>query len=1086
MKRQFLLFCFMVLIALCSNNLQAKNKGNIAWLGTSPIKSDTGYVKLLKAAGYNVIDRTTTSGVLTADQLADLNRFDLIFLSRESSSGNYSDTTYNKITAPIVNLGCLVARTSRWDMFAASNDEIQKTDVLAAINKSHPIFTGVTFSDTSTVDIAAPGQAFRALVGAKSAGNGTMIAVTAKDSLALIAEWQPGTPYHSTSKKGTTPMGKRMVFFAPFGYALNAEGDKIVLNIAEYMITGTVLNPTKTIAWLGTSPIKSDTGYVKLLTAAGYKVVDKTTTSGVLTSVQLADLNSYDLIFLSRESSSGNYSDTTYNKITAPIVNLGCLVARTSRWDMFAATNDEIQKTDVLAAIDKSHPIFTGVTFSDTSTVDIAAPGQAFRALVGAKSAGNGTMIGVTAKDSLALITEWQPGTPYHSTAKKGTTPMGKRMVFFAPYGYALNAEGDKIVLNIAEYMTTGTVVDKSIKGQIAWMGNDIKSDSTYLKVLKSSGYNVVDKTATKGDLTTEQISDLNNYDLIVMSRASNSGDYQYPAKYNSIKTPILNLSCLVSRSNPVRWNMLPTDAGSEASKTDVLAVLKTDNPIFKGVKLLENNTIDVVNPGQQFRAISNGKSAGNGTLIGVTAKDSLMLMAEWKANTAYFTGSADVPKGNRMIFFAPFGSQLNDAGNIIFTNIAEYMITGAVADKPITITNVSFITENAKDDSLYIDLLTKNDCNVNVITNLNNVAPSDSALLVLDASDVIVFSRNTTSGGYQYLNQYNNLGTPIMLMSAYMARSSRWQVLETGTANDNVADTVTVALPEHEIFKGITLNSMNQLALIDSFKIGTCAINTAGNGTVLATSKSGTVVIAEWQKDMKFYEKSASVPRGERMTFFLTNKYNLTPDAEKVYVNAVKYLATFDYTFVNNAPTNLALSNDSIDEGLPVGTVVGTLSATDVDPATTLTYSLAAGDGINDQDNSLFTISGESLKTKAVMDFETKVAYNINVQVSDGLLTTSKSFVVSVVNVIETSIKSLSESGIQVYPNPYSDVLYVSSKVAGNATISIYNVTGQLMYQKLHTLNNTFELTLNIPKGMYIMEIDGDNVHYNSKLIRK
>ena len=55
----------------------------------------------------------------------------------------------------------------------------------------------------------------------------------------------------------------------------------------------------------------------------------------------------------------------------------------------------------------------------------------------------------------------------------------------------------------------------------------------------------------------------------------------------------------------------------------------------------------------------------------------------------------------------------------------------------------------------------------------------------------------------------------------------------------------------------------------------------------------------------------------------------------------------TFDEQFMititdaNDAPTDITLSSSMISESQPVGTIVGTLSATDVDPADTHTFSL-------------------------------------------------------------------------------------------------------------------------------------------------
>ena len=94
------------------------------------------------------------------------------------------------------------------------------------------------------------------------------------------------------------------------------------------------------------------------------------------------------------------------------------------------------------------------------------------------------------------------------------------------------------------------------------------------------------------------------------------------------------------------------------------------------------------------------------------------------------------------------------------------------------------------------------------------------------------------------------------------------------------------------------------------------------------------------------------------------------------------------DFTIrVNNVvepPTDLVLSPAASAENQPVGTVVGTLSATGGEAVTT--YELVAGDGADD--NNSFTIAGDQLLTNAVFDFETKAAYSVRVRASgDGSL---------------------------------------------------------------------------------------------------
>ncbi|GAA2158486.1 cadherin domain-containing protein [Humibacillus xanthopallidus] len=112
----------------------------------------------------------------------------------------------------------------------------------------------------------------------------------------------------------------------------------------------------------------------------------------------------------------------------------------------------------------------------------------------------------------------------------------------------------------------------------------------------------------------------------------------------------------------------------------------------------------------------------------------------------------------------------------------------------------------------------------------------------------------------------------------------------------------------------------------------------------------------------------------------------------------------TITVTDVNEAPTDIALSNSSVPENKPSGTVVGTLSTTDPDAGDTFTYSLVAGTG--SADNASFTISGSSLQTAGPFDFETKAAYSVRVRSTDsGGLTFEKAFTITVTNVNEAPV---------------------------------------------------------------------------------
>ena len=90
----------------------------------------------------------------------------------------------------------------------------------------------------------------------------------------------------------------------------------------------------------------------------------------------------------------------------------------------------------------------------------------------------------------------------------------------------------------------------------------------------------------------------------------------------------------------------------------------------------------------------------------------------------------------------------------------------------------------------------------------------------------------------------------------------------------------------------------------------------------------------------------------------------------------------TITVNAVNDVPTALSLSNQSIGEDVAVGFEVGTLTTTDADVGDTHTYSLVSGSG--DTDNEAFTISGDALLTNTTLDFEDGATRTIRLRATD------------------------------------------------------------------------------------------------------
>ncbi len=119
----------------------------------------------------------------------------------------------------------------------------------------------------------------------------------------------------------------------------------------------------------------------------------------------------------------------------------------------------------------------------------------------------------------------------------------------------------------------------------------------------------------------------------------------------------------------------------------------------------------------------------------------------------------------------------------------------------------------------------------------------------------------------------------------------------------------------------------------------------------------------------------------------------------------AAYYVKTFTVVVndINDVPTDIALSTDSIQELSPISTLIGNFSSTDEDAGATHSYVLTTGTG--DVDNALFTISGNQLLSNLSYTY-TGQTYSLRVRSTDnGGLFVEKVFLVKVYNRNETPL---------------------------------------------------------------------------------
>ncbi len=170
--------------------------------------------------------------------------------------------------------------------------------------------------------------------------------------------------------------------------------------------------------------------------------------------------------------------------------------------------------------------------------------------------------------------------------------------------------------------------------------------------------------------------------------------------------------------------------------------------------------------------------------------------------------------------------------------------------------------------------------------------------------------------------------------------------------------------------------------------------------------------------------------------------------------------------TVVPNAdPTGIALSNNSIEENLAIGTLIGLFSTTDINPNDEHTYTIS--------DNTNFQISADSLYANISFDYETIESYNLTVTSTDlGGLTYSDDLIISIVDVdddLVTAIEDVfTQTEIVLYPNPSTNFLHIRGlKKIGVVELLFYNLQGQIV-KEYSEIQDVYDVS-DLPKGFYI-----------------
>jgi hypothetical protein len=188
----------------------------------------------------------------------------------------------------------------------------------------------------------------------------------------------------------------------------------------------------------------------------------------------------------------------------------------------------------------------------------------------------------------------------------------------------------------------------------------------------------------------------------------------------------------------------------------------------------------------------------------------------------------------------------------------------------------------------------------------------------------------------------------------------------------------------------------------------------------------------------------------------------------------------TININDVNDAPTFLILVNlngetdNTIDEGEPVGSIVAYIGVADDDEDDEHTFSFVQGTG--DDDNDKFILESFALKSNAIFDFETQSIYSIRVKVDDGNGGTyEQQFTVFVNDIHNASLESIGTQSIQVFPNPASSTLHIQG-TQPNSTVRLISPTGVVVHEQKNNSSNVIVNISDLSAGLYWLNVSDHN----------
>ncbi len=253
------------------------------------------------------------------------------------------------------------------------------------------------------------------------------------------------------------------------------------------------------------------------------------------------------------------------------------------------------------------------------------------------------------------------------------------------------------------------------------------------------------------------------------------------------------------------------------------------------------------------------------------------------------------------------------------------------------------------------------------------------------DAGDTHTYSLTAGTGDEDNASfSINNNGELIAGESFDFEQQSSYSIRVTSTDSEGAAFALSFAVTINDVNENSTVIALSSNSLAENNAIGdvigdfnTTDPDNAETFTYALVAGNGDTGNASFEIDSNSLKAAAAFDHESQ------SSYSIRVRSTDSQSNELETVFSITIQDVNEAPTALELSNNTVKENQAESTSIGDLSTTDVDEGDSFVYSFVEGDG--DTDNGLFTIqNGNELFSTTSFDFETKSSFSVRIKSTD------------------------------------------------------------------------------------------------------